>query len=648
VTYTATGSSNSTLATTTSGATLNIYLENPAQIAPGTLIQILGNNLCDSSGSADFSVTYLPVTMNNCSLYVDGVRAPLLFVSPTQINAEMPIEFTDRTSVSLYLRTVHADGTVTATTPIATTIVPQNPGIFALGGIDPRPGIIYHASSQAFDIVDVNGLPQVGDTATLYIGPAAATDTTGTIAIPGGSSTVTGTGTDFSSAMVGGYIIVGGGLYTIASVSSATSLTLSTSFTGTTINSNTPTILYGGKAYSYTETATDTIATVTAGLAAAVNNGPDPYVYAVVANEFNRIVLYSYEAGPAGEGVNVFGEGTTTTANAATGSQLTISAYNPTTCCDAPANLPVTKDNPAIPGEALYILATGLGPTNPNNIPSGLIYRGGNDYPLAVPVDSILAEGLTATAMNIALVPGTVGVYYVEFAIGSGVTSNALAQLTIAQQLFVSNVVTFPVVVAGTTLLPPTIMSITPAAGPLAGGTVVTITGTNLLNVETVTFGGLEATSFGSATSTSITATVPGGLVLGPVSVIVTAPTGSNAANTLYTYVAVPAVTSISPNTGKIAGGTTVTISGTGLTGATDVSFGGIDAPSFTVVNDTTITAVTPPSPSNAGGVASVTVVTPGGNTSGTLTFNYSATAANVRPTRVTASPRGRAEPSAQ
>src|SRR6185312_7039208 len=165
VTLSVTSSTNATILALASNATLNVYLQNPAQIAPGTLIQILGKNLCDSVGSADFSNTYLPTEMNNCALYVDGIRAPLLYVSPTQVNAQMPLEFSDRTSVSLYLRTQHADGTVTATTPIATTIVPQNPGIFAYPGRDPRPGIVYHASSQAFDIIDLNGIPQAGDSA---------------------------------------------------------------------------------------------------------------------------------------------------------------------------------------------------------------------------------------------------------------------------------------------------------------------------------------------------------------------------------------------------------------------------------------------------------------------------------------------------
>ena len=57
---------------------------------------------------------------------------------------------------------------------------------------------------------------------------------------------------------------------------------------------------------------------------------------------------------------------------------------------------------------------------------------------------------------------------------------------------------------------------------------------------------------------------------------------------------AVPTVTNVSPGTGLTSGGTVVTITGSGFTGATGVFFGGAPATSFTVDNDTTITATTP------------------------------------------------------
>ena len=57
---------------------------------------------------------------------------------------------------------------------------------------------------------------------------------------------------------------------------------------------------------------------------------------------------------------------------------------------------------------------------------------------------------------------------------------------------------------------------------------------------------------------------------------------------------AIPTVTGISPTSGPVAGGTTVTITGTGFTGATAVMFGTTGATSYTVVSATSITAVSP------------------------------------------------------
>ena len=76
-----------------------------------------------------------------------------------------------------------------------------------------------------------------------------------------------------------------------------------------------------------------------------------------------------------------------------------------------------------------------------------------------------------------------------------------------------------------------------------------------------------------------------------------------------YSAAAAPTVTGLSPTSGPAAGGTLVTITGTGFTGATAVDFGTTAATDVTVVSDTTITADSP-----AGtGVVDVTVTTPAG-----------------------------------
>lgn len=54
-----------------------------------------------------------------------------------------------------------------------------------------------------------------------------------------------------------------------------------------------------------------------------------------------------------------------------------------------------------------------------------------------------------------------------------------------------------------------TVTSITPATGPAAGGTVVTIDGTNLAGVEGVTFGGTAGTALKRISDTRIQITTP-------------------------------------------------------------------------------------------------------------------------------------------
>ncbi|TDC38779.1 LPXTG cell wall anchor domain-containing protein [Micromonospora sp. 15K316] len=170
---------------------------------------------------------------------------------------------------------------------------------------------------------------------------------------------------------------------------------------------------------------------------------------------------------------------------------------------------------------------------------------------------------------------------------------------------------------------PPTAASINPDEGPQSGGQTVTITGSGFVpGNTTVTFDGTPATNVVVAPGgTSLTAVTPPGAV-GPASVVVTTPGGS-AAPLNYTYLADGSdavITDLTPTTGPTSGGTTVTITGTGFTGATGVTFDGVPGTNFTVnPAGTTITVVTPP---NAAGPAVVELVFPAGETTAP-TFTY-------------------------
>ena len=81
-----------------------------------------------------------------------------------------------------------------------------------------------------------------------------------------------------------------------------------------------------------------------------------------------------------------------------------------------------------------------------------------------------------------------------------------------------------------------------------------------------------------------------------------------------------PFVASVLPNTGGVAGGTSVSISGAGLTGATGVTFGGTAATAVTVVDSNTVTCT---SPAKTAGQYDVVVTTPRGTNPTGIKFTY-------------------------
>jgi hypothetical protein len=153
----------------------------------------------------------------------------------------------------------------------------------------------------------------------------------------------------------------------------------------------------------------------------------------------------------------------------------------------------------------------------------------------------------------------------------------------------------------------PSVTGISPASGPAAGGTAVTISGVGFTNATAVNFGSTPATQFKVNSDTSISGTAPAGA--GVVDVTVTTPTSTSQAHAADRFSHVPSVTGVSPSSGPAAGGTTVTINGAGFTGATAVRFGSNPATNVVVANSTQITATSAP----GSGTIDVTVTTAGG-----------------------------------
>ncbi|MFF7650560.1 IPT/TIG domain-containing protein [Streptomyces sp. NPDC007983] len=158
-------------------------------------------------------------------------------------------------------------------------------------------------------------------------------------------------------------------------------------------------------------------------------------------------------------------------------------------------------------------------------------------------------------------------------------------------------------------------MPISPNQGSTGGGTVVTITGSNLANASAVKFGSKNATITAN-TPTSVTVISPSGT--GAVPVTVTTPGGTSNPLTFY-YVGAPFKSGLSASSGPLAGGNTITITGTGLSTASSVSFGGTTA-TPTVTSDSSI-SVTVPAGAAVGSVG-VSVTTAGGTNNG-LSYTY-------------------------
>jgi uncharacterized protein (TIGR03437 family) len=94
-------------------------------VAPGSLISIFGSNLAPVTASASGSL--FPRNLAGITLSINGVACPLLFVSPTQINAQVPFEAVYGTTTAVLQARAGPPAA------IALTVAPVAPGIFANG-----------------------------------------------------------------------------------------------------------------------------------------------------------------------------------------------------------------------------------------------------------------------------------------------------------------------------------------------------------------------------------------------------------------------------------------------------------------------------------------------------------------------------------
>lgn len=179
----------------------------------------------------------------------------------------------------------------------------------------------------------------------------------------------------------------------------------------------------------------------------------------------------------------------------------------------------------------------------------------------------------------------------------------------------------------------PTITSITPVVGPIAGGTTLTITGTGFLTGATAYLNTLTCGSATVLTPTSMTCVTPATTTATTYTLRVVNPDGQTATlSNAFTYFSTPTITTISPTAGALAGGTTLTVNGTNFSTGATVFVGGVACTPLTYVSSSQVRC---PTPGPAAGAQAVTINNPGtpSATYNSYTYQDAPTVASVSPT---------------
>ncbi len=162
---------------------------------------------------------------------------------------------------------------------------------------------------------------------------------------------------------------------------------------------------------------------------------------------------------------------------------------------------------------------------------------------------------------------------------------------------------------------------ILPTAGKISGGTEVTIIGNYFDSAASVTIGGVTCTDFIFNDSTSIACTTGDHTTAGTVDIVIMNSDGQEVtAIGAYSYQAAPSLTSLSPDSGALTGGTTITITGTGFVNGATVTIDGLACTSPNVIHSDSMTCITP---AHTTGAVLVIVTNADTQFSGTLPYTY-------------------------
>lgn len=131
-------------------------------VAPGSIVAIFGTDL--ASGTSSARAVPLPTAMADATVVMNGISAPLFYVSPGQINAQVPFEVAGGfgiTSISVQVKR-GSQSTAVQTAQLAAV----SPGIFTVNSRGTGDGAILHAAN--FQLVTSGNPARAGEFVSIY------------------------------------------------------------------------------------------------------------------------------------------------------------------------------------------------------------------------------------------------------------------------------------------------------------------------------------------------------------------------------------------------------------------------------------------------------------------------------------------------
>jgi uncharacterized protein (TIGR03437 family) len=152
-------------------------------VSPGELATIMGVGLAvDTASATGFP---LPLTLQGASVEIGGVAAPLLYVSPTQINFQVPYDLPQSAS------SIVVGNGVQKSAALPVRVVPVTPGIFTLNGNYTAPFVVH---TSDYSLATAQNPARAGESLAIYCTGLGATNPPATAgAASAGLAPITGT-----------------------------------------------------------------------------------------------------------------------------------------------------------------------------------------------------------------------------------------------------------------------------------------------------------------------------------------------------------------------------------------------------------------------------------------------------------------------